>query len=70
MVKSAINFVFGPNRSASAIKFCGGVPVLYKMYIIYQPAPGVKFEEQDPCQDFLPELLPELEGALSCFLIC
>jgi hypothetical protein len=56
----------GPWRAPKHQRWAfGGVPVLYKMYLIYQSAPGVKLEEKDPCQDFLPELLKELEAALS-----
>jgi hypothetical protein len=43
----------------------GGAGALYKMYLVYRPAPGSELAEQDPCQDFLRDLLPELHKALS-----
>jgi hypothetical protein len=46
------------------LKF-GGVGALYKMYVIYRPAPGSESAETDPAQDLLRELLPELQRDLS-----
>jgi hypothetical protein len=43
----------------------GAVPALYKMYLVYRPLPGVELPQRDPCQDFLRDLLPELEKTLS-----
>jgi hypothetical protein len=35
------------------------------MYVVYRPAPGSEPTENDPAQEFLRELLPELQRALS-----
>jgi hypothetical protein len=43
----------------------GGVGALYKMYVIYRPAPGSELTETDPAQGLLRDLLPELQRALS-----
>jgi hypothetical protein len=43
----------------------GGTGALYKMYVVFRPAPGSPLTESDPCQDFLRDLLPELQRALS-----
>lgn len=43
----------------------GGFPALYKLYLVYRPLPGDKFDEHDPCQDFMHDLLPALEKVLS-----
>lgn len=43
----------------------GAAPALYKLYLVYRAAPGAELPEHDPCQDFLRDLLPELEKALS-----
>ena len=43
----------------------GGAPALYKLYITCGAAPGANLPERDPCQDFMNDLLPELEKALS-----
>lgn len=43
----------------------GGAQALYKMYLVYRAAPGAALPERDPCEEFLPDLLPELERALS-----
>jgi Protein of unknown function (DUF3485) len=43
----------------------GGASALYKLYLIYRPAPGAALNDHDPCQDFMSDFLPELEKALS-----
>jgi hypothetical protein len=43
----------------------GGLPALYKLYLVYRRMPGDELPEQDPCQDFMHDLLPELEKVLS-----
>lgn len=43
----------------------GGAGALYKMYVVYRPAPGNELTETDPAQDLLRDLLPELQRALS-----
>lgn len=43
----------------------GGAAALYKLYLIYRPAPGAELIDRDPCQDFMSDFLPELEKALS-----
>lgn len=43
----------------------GAAPALYKLYLIYRPAPGVEPPDHDPCLDFMRVFLPELEKALS-----
>jgi hypothetical protein len=43
----------------------GGSQALYKLYITYRAAPGSELPDPDPCQDFMRDLLPELERALS-----
>jgi hypothetical protein len=43
----------------------GGAAALYKLYLVYRPAPGAEPTDRDPCQDFMSVLLPELEKALS-----
>jgi hypothetical protein len=43
----------------------GAAQALYKLYLVYRPAPGAELSEQDPCQDFMHDLLPELEKALT-----
>ena len=43
----------------------GGAPALYKIYLVYRPIPGAELPERDPCQDFMRDLLPELEKTLS-----
>lgn len=43
----------------------GGLPALYKLYLVYRPVPGAELPEHDPCQDFMHDLLPELEKVLS-----
>jgi hypothetical protein len=43
----------------------GAAPALYKLYLVYHAAPGIALPEHDPCEDFLHDLLPELEKALS-----
>jgi hypothetical protein len=58
----------GPWRAPKHQRWAfGGAPALYKMYLIYQPLAGAKLKEivHDPCRDFIPELLPVLDKALS-----
>lgn len=43
----------------------GGSPALYKLYVVYRAVPGAELPEHDPCQDFMHDLLPELEKVLS-----
>ncbi len=43
----------------------GGAAALYKLYLVYHPAPGSEPIDHDPCQDVMNVLLPELEKALS-----
>jgi RNA polymerase sigma factor (sigma-70 family) len=43
----------------------GAAPALYKMYLIYQPPAGDELKKEDPCQEFMRDLLPELEKALA-----
>jgi hypothetical protein len=43
----------------------GGAPALYKMYLVYRPLPGAELPEHDPCEDFMRDLLPELEKVLT-----
>jgi hypothetical protein len=43
----------------------GGCPALYKLYLVCSPAPGAELPEQDPCVDFMADLLPVLDEALS-----
>ena len=43
----------------------GGVGALYKMYVVYRPATGSDLPEKDPAQEFLRDLLPELQRALT-----
>lgn len=57
----------GPGWNASThprLAF-GSLPALYKLYVTYRPVPGAELPKQDPCQDFLHDLLPNLEKALS-----
>jgi hypothetical protein len=46
------------------LKF-GGSPALYKLYVVYHPASGSQLPEHDPAEDFMHDLLPELEKVLS-----
>lgn len=46
------------------IKF-GSAPALYKLYLVYYLPDGTEPTAKDPCQDFLPDLLPALEKALA-----
>lgn len=43
----------------------GAAPALYKLYLVYQGQPGEKLPDEDPCMDFMRELLPELDKALN-----
>jgi hypothetical protein len=43
----------------------GGCPALYKLCLVYSPAPGAALPEPDPCVDFMADLLPVLDEALS-----
>jgi hypothetical protein len=43
----------------------GASRALYKLYLIYRPAPGAELREQDPCKEFMVDFLPELERTLS-----
>ncbi len=51
-----------PNRPRLTF---GGASALYKLYLVYRPLPGAELPEHDPCEDFMRELLPELESVLS-----
>jgi hypothetical protein len=39
-------------------------PALYKLYVISQTAPGEASSEENPCREFLRQLLPELDRCL------
>jgi hypothetical protein len=58
----------GPGWQAPSnprMKF-GGAAALYKLYLVYRPAPGAAFtDDDDPCREFMKDFLPELEKALS-----
>lgn len=43
----------------------GGEKALYKLYLVYRPAPGTELKEHDPCQEFMKDFLPILETTLS-----
>lgn len=43
----------------------GGEKALYKLYIVYRPAPGAQLKEHDPCLDFMNDFLPVVEKTLS-----
>ena len=54
----------GKRRPDPRLTF-GGSQALYKLYLVYHAVPGTDLPEHDPCQDFMHDLLPELEKALS-----